>query len=253
MKNQNTQPNINLADAINANSTSHKSSKRLYLIGAVVLIGLGLWIYSSTSSQGDSDTPRFNTQALSAGDIRLTVTATGNLEPTNEVSVGSEISGKATEVYVDTNDVVSKGQALAQLDTSTLENQLKASRASLESAKANLSQSKATLKEAEATLARQKELHRISDGRIPSKSDLAATEAAEERARASVLSSQAAISEAEAEVETRASDLSKATIRSPSDGIVLSRSIEPGQTVAASFNTPELFVIAEDLSQMKHV
>lgn len=251
MKNQNTQPNINLADAINANSTSHKSSKRLYLIGAVVLIGLGLWIYSSTSSQGDSDTPRFNTQALSAGDIRLTVTATGNLEPTNEVSVGSEISGKATEVYVDTNDVVSKGQALAQLDTSTLENQLKASRASLESAKANLSQSKATLKEAEATLARQKELHRISDGRIPSKSDLAATEAAEERARASVLSSQAAISEAEAEVETRASDLSKATIRSPSDGIVLSRSIEPGQTVAASFNTPELFVIAEDLSQMK--
>lgn len=251
MKNQNYQPNIDLAEAINVNGTPHKSRKGLFIIGGVVLLGLGLWIYSSMSSQVDGNAPRFTTQAISKGDIRLTVTATGNLEPTNEVSVGSEISGRAIEVYVDTNDVVSKGQALAQLDTSTLENQLKASRASLESAKANLSQSEATLKEAEATLARQQELQRISDGRIPSKSDLATTEAAAERAQASVLSAQAAINESEAEVETRESDLSKATIHSPTDGIVLSRSIEPGQTVAASFSTPELFVIAEDLSKMK--
>jgi len=251
MKNQNTQANTSLAEAINANGTPHKSRKRLYIIGGVVLLGLLVWIYSSISSQNNSDAPRFITQAITKGDIRLTVTATGNLEPTNEVSVGSELSGRTTEVYVDTNDVVTKGQALAQLDTRTLENQLTASRAALESAKAGLSEAIATLKEAEATSERQQELQRISDGRIPSRADLATTMAAEERARASVLSAQAAISEAQATIETRETDLSRATIRSPTDGIVLSRSIEPGQTVAASFSTPELFVIAEDLSKMK--
>lgn len=251
MKNQNTQINTTLAEAINANGSKHKSKKSLYIIGGAVLLGLAFWMFSSLSTQDNGNAPRFITQAIQKGDIRLTVTATGNLEPTNEVSVGSELSGRAVEVFVDTNDVVSEGQALARLDTSTLENQLKASRAALESAKASLSQADATLKEAEATSARQQELQRISEGRIPSKADLATTQAAEERARASVLSAQAAISEAEAAVETRESDLSKATIRSPTDGIVLSRSIEPGQTVAASFSTPELFVIAEDLSKMK--
>lgn len=251
MKDKAIHSKTELAEAIHVGGTTHTSRKRLYLVAGVLLLGVALWLFFGLRSQAQSGGPSFVTQAIKRADIRLTVTATGNLEPTNEVSVGSELSGTTVEVYVDTNDRVTKGQVLARLDTRTLENQLKASRAALKSAQAKLSQSQATLKEAEATLARQQELQQISDGRIPSKADLATTEAAAERARADVLSAQAAINEAEAEIETRENDLSKASIRSPTDGIVLSRSIEPGQTVASSFNTPELFVIAEDLSQMK--
>ncbi|MDQ8182143.1 efflux RND transporter periplasmic adaptor subunit [Pelagicoccus sp. SDUM812005] len=251
MKATQNHSNTELAEAINAGRPTRSPRKRIIVIASVLLLGIALWVALGKRAQANPGGPSFVTQEIKRGDIRLTVTATGNLEPTNEVSVGSELSGTTVEVYVDSNDSVEKGQVLARLDTRTLENQLKASRAALESAKARLTQSKATLKEAEATLARQQELQRISDGRIPSKADLAATEAAAERARADVLSAQAAISEAEADVETRENDLSKASIVSPIDGVVLSRSIEPGQTVASSFSTPELFVIAEDLSEMK--
>lgn len=251
MKAQNINPNTELAQIIQDSAPSSASKKRLYLIVGVLVLGVAVWYLLGLRSQASNLGPNFTTQEIKRGEIRLTVTATGNLEPTNEVSVGSELSGTTVEVYVDSNDRVTKGQALARLDTSTLENQLKVSRAALESAQADLSVSQATLKEAEATLARQQELQRISDGRLPSKSDLATTEAAAVRARANVSSAKAAISEAEATIETREYDLSKATIHSPTDGIVLSRSIEPGQTVAASFSTPELFVIAEDLSKMK--
>ncbi|MGZ0656316.1 efflux RND transporter periplasmic adaptor subunit [Coraliomargarita sp. W4R72] len=251
MKEPNNQSTTDLAQAIEAANPHHHSKKRYYIIGIVLLLGLGLWYFLGQRSQANARGPSFSTQEITRGDIRLTVTATGNLEPTNEVSVGSELSGTTVEVYVDTNDQVTKGQTLARLDTTTLDNQLKASRAALESAKANLTQSQASLKEAEATLARQQELQRLSGGSLPSKADFATTEAAAERARADLLSSKAAISQAQADVETREYDLSKAIIRAPTDGIVLSRSIEVGQTVAASFTTPELFVIAEDLSEMK--
>jgi HlyD family secretion protein len=251
MKDPHQAPTTEMAQAIEAASTHHGSKKRYYVIGIVLLIGLGLWYFIGQRSQANGQGTSFKTQEIKRGEIRLTVTATGNLEPTNEVSVGSELSGTTVEVYVDTNDVVTKDQPLARLDTTTLENQLKSSRAALESAKAKLSQSQASLKEAEATLARQQALQKLSGGSLPSKADFATTEAAAERARADVLSAAAAISEAEATVETREYDLSKAIIRAPTDGVVLSRSIEVGQTVAASFTTPELFVIAEDLSEME--
>lgn len=247
---QNT-PNSDLAQAIQAGSSQHKSKKFLYLLGIIVIIGIGFWLYRNMRTNTENGRPHFTTQPIQSGDISLTITATGNLEPTNEVSVGSELSGTTLEVYVDSNDHVVKGQKLARLDTSTLENQLKASRAALESAKANLAVTEATRKEAEASLARQRELNRISDGRIPSNAELATSEAAAERAKANVLSAQAAQIEAEAQIEINESNLAKGIIHSPTDGIVLSRSIEPGQTVASSFTTPELFVIAENLSSMK--
>lgn len=247
---QNT-PEIDLAQAIHVGSSQHKSKKFFYVLGIIVLTGIGLWLYRSIQSAPEGGHPHFNTQSIEKGDIRLTITATGNLEPTNEVTVGSELSGTTLEVYVETNDHVVKGQQLARLDTSTLENQLKASRAALESANANVVVAEATRKEAEATLERQQKLHAISEGRIPSSADLATTEAAAERARADVLSAQAAVIEAKAQIEINESDVAKGIIRSPTDGVVLSRSIEPGQTVASSFTTPELFLIAEDLSSMK--
>ncbi|CAA6676710.1 MULTISPECIES: efflux RND transporter periplasmic adaptor subunit [unclassified Lentimonas] len=240
-----------LAEAIQAGNSQHKSKKFIYLCILCVLLGAGFWLYRSMQTSPGDARPQLTTQPIQRGDIRLTITATGNLEPTNEVSVGSELSGTTLEVYVDSNDRVVKGQQLARLDTSTLENQLKASRAALESTKAKVVEAEATRKEAAATLARQKELHRVSEGRIPSNAELATSEAAAERAKSAVLSAQAAVVEAEAQIEINESDLAKGIIRSPTDGVVLSRSIEPGQTVASSFTTPELFVIAEDLTSMK--
>lgn len=193
----------------------------------------------------------FVTEPLKRGDISLTITATGNLEPTNEVTVGSELSGTTLEVYVDTNDRVTKGQPLAKLDTTKLSQQTAASRAAVVSAKAKVAQSEATLKESEADLARQQELHRLSEGKVPSASELATAVATAERAKADLLSAQAAVGEAEAQVLINESDLAKAVIKSPIDGIVLTRDLEPGQTVAASFTAPELFVIAEKLEHMK--
>jgi HlyD family secretion protein len=251
MKDPNNQSTIDLGQAIQAGSPKHNSKKRYYAIGIVLLLGLGLWYYLGQRAQAQSSGPSFRTQEIQRGDIRLTVTATGNLEPTNEVSVGSELSGTTVEVYVDTNDIVTKGQPLARLDTVTLENLLKSSQAAVESAKANLIQKQATLKEAEATLARQQELQRLSGGSLPSKADFATTVAAVERAKADIISAQAAISEAEADVVMKEDNLSKALILSPTNGVILSRSIEVGQTVAASYSTPELFVVAEDLSEME--
>jgi HlyD family secretion protein len=251
MKDPNNQSTIDLGQAIEAGSPKHNSKKRYYAIALILLLGLGTWYFLAQRSKAQSRGPSFNTQAVKRGDIRLTVTATGNLEPTNEVTVGTELSGTTVEVYVDTNDLVTKGQPLARLDTVTLENLLKSSKAALESAKAELVQSQASLKEAEATLARQKELQRLSGGTLPSKADFAATVAEAERAKADIITAQAAISEAEADVATKEDNLSKALIVSPTKGIVLSRSIEVGQTVAASYSTPELFVVAEDLSEME--
>lgn len=240
-----------LARTIENGRASKGRKNRYIVIATLILIGIGSYLSFRTQARAGSSMPTFITEPISKGDIAVSITVTGNLEPTNEVSVGSELSGTTREVYVDSNDQVTAGQALARLDTVTLENQLRAARAALESAQANLALKEATLKEAEATLKRQFELSSLSGGAVPSEADLAATEATAERARAEVLSAKAAISESEATVDTRENDLSKAIIRAPSDGIVLSRSIEPGQTVASSFTTPELFVIAEDLSKMK--
>lgn len=231
------------------------SRKRLWprLLMFAVIIGLGVWAWTwwKERQAAANAGPGFVTQPVTLGNLELTVTATGNLEPTNEVTVGSELSGTTLEVYVDTNDKVTKGQPLAKLDTTKLAQQTEASRASVISAKARVEQAKATLAESNATLARQQELHRLSDGKIPSKADLDAAVASADRAKADLASAEAAVGEAEAQVRINESDLGKSIIRSPIDGIVLTRSLEPGQTVAASFQAPELFVIAERLEQMK--
>ena len=152
---------------------------------------------------------------------------------------------------MDTNDHVTKGQPLAKLDTTKLSQQTAISRASVNSAKAKITQAEATVKESKAILARQQELHRISGGKIPSKADLDSAIATAERAAADLLNAQAAALETEAQVRINENDLAKALIKSPIDGIVLKRSLEPGQTVAASFTAPELFIIAENLEHMK--
>ncbi len=240
-----------LAAIVQAGGRSRNSRFRFILTLAVLILGLAGWFWWSRAAQAHNQTAQFATEPLRRGDLSLTITATGNLEPTNKVTIGSELSGTALEVYVDTNDQVTKGEPLAKLDNHKLTQQTERSRASLNSAKARVKQAAATLKESETSLGRLRELHRLSGGKAPSKAELDTAIAAAERAQADVTSAQAAVAEAEAEVRANETDLAKAIIRSPIDGVVLTRSLEPGQTVAASFTAPELFVIAENLSQMK--
>lgn len=242
---------VDLAAVVQAASPGRHTKRYALIATAAILLGLGGWLWWSRQSAARNQAPAYTTEAVRRGSLSLTITATGNLEPTNKVTVGSELSGTTLEVYVDINDRVTKGQPLAKLDTTKLTHQTAGSRAALASAQAKVVQAEATLKETAAALVRQQELRRISGGKIPAQADLDSTTATAERARADLLSAQAAVSEAEAQIRINENDLSKAIIKSPIDGIVLTRSIEPGQTVAASLSAPELFVIAEKLEHMK--
>ncbi len=183
--------------------------------------------------------------------MQVQVTATGNLAPTNEVSVGSELSGLIDKVLVEENDHVVKGQALAQIDTEKLVDAINRSKAALDSARASVQQQQATVDQSKATLSRQEEVSRISGGKVPSKTELDGARADYQRAVANLAVSRANVNTAAAQLSTDQTNLDRATIRSPVTGVILSREIEPGQTVAASFNTPTLFLLAEDLSKME--
>ena len=242
---------VDLAAAIKSGGPGKHTKLWIVTVLIAVALGVGAWFWWRKIEQAKNQAPPYATEALKRGDITLTITATGNLVPTNEVTVGSELSGTALEVYADINDRVTKGQPLAKLDTSKLTQQTASSRAAVQAAQASVTQAEATAKESEATLARQQELQRLSGGKVPSKLDLDTAIATTDRAHANLLSAQAAVAQAQAQVLINESDLAKAIVKSPIDGIVLTRSIEPGQTVAASFTAPQLFIIAEKLERMK--
>ncbi|HEY9199385.1 MAG TPA: efflux RND transporter periplasmic adaptor subunit [Gammaproteobacteria bacterium] len=215
------------------------------LAGLALLAGL-LW----RLGMDDAD-PQYRTQAATRGDLTTLVTATGNLEPTNQVDVGVEVSGTVASVEVDDNDPVQVGQVLARLDTSRLEAQVRKSEAALQSARARVAQMQATQTETGNNLSRLQRMHKNTGGKIPSEQDLDTAQASFTRAQTEVASARAAVAEAEATLKLNQTDLDKAVIRSPIDGIVLTRTVEPGQTLAASFQAPVLFTLAEDLTRME--
>jgi HlyD family secretion protein len=202
-------------------------------------------------ARNNAETMHFTTQPVARGDITLIVSATGNLEPTNQVDVGSELSGIIETVYIDHNDRVTVGQVLAKLDTDKLEAKVVQSKAALEAANAQVLQAQATLTESRVALQRLKKAHELSGGKVVSAYDLDAAEAAFVRARADEASARAQVAKAQATLDADETDLAKALIRSPINGVVLSRAVEPGQTVAASLQAPVLFTLAEDLTKME--
>ncbi|HZU51241.1 MAG TPA: efflux RND transporter periplasmic adaptor subunit [Sphingomicrobium sp.] len=193
----------------------------------------------------------YATAPIERHDLDVTITATGNLAPTVQVNVGSEESGLVDKVYVQNNDHVVKGQPLAQLDLSRLRDALVQSQATLQAALATVAQDRATVAQTKATLSRQEEVYRVSGGKVPSKTELDTARADYARAIANVAQAQAQVAQARANVSTNRTNLAKGTIYAPVTGVVLSRQVEPGQTVAASFNVATLFTIAQDLSNMK--
>ena len=219
-----------------------------WAIGAVVLI---LLVVGVKSCFGGAKETSYATQPVKMGNMEVHVTATGNIKPTDQVTVGSEISGLITKVLVDENDHVVQGQPLAQIDPVKLIDAINRAQASLDSARASVLQAEATAGQSKAQLARQEEVFRISGGKVPSKTELDTARADYARAQANVAVAKASVSSAIAQLNSARTDMSKSTIQSPVTGVILSRQVDVGQTVAASFNTPTLFLIAKDLSSME--
>jgi HlyD family secretion protein len=195
--------------------------------------------------------PSYVTEPASKGNLTLTVTATGTLQPTRSVNIGSELSGTVLRVLVDVNDQVKQGQVMVELDTAKLSDQVTRSHAALASANAQLAQAGATVQESSASLARLEEVAKLSGGKVPSKTELDSARAASARAVAAELSARANVDSARASLATDETNLSKASIRSPIDGVVLTRSVDPGNAVAASLQAVTLFTVAENLRQMR--
>ncbi|WP_394653082.1 efflux RND transporter periplasmic adaptor subunit [uncultured Sphingomonas sp.] len=224
---------------------------RRYAKWAVIIVGivlLGLLV--SRCFRGDA-APEYSTQAAKSGDLTVSVSATGKLAPTNQVTVGSQLSGLVTRVVVDVNDRVVAGQALALIDPEQIDDQIRASQAQIAANQAQVAQARATVAESQAQLKRLEEVYRLSNKRVPSEAELQTGRANYSRAVAALRAAQANVTAAQAQLAQSQTQRQRAIIRSPVSGVVLARAVDPGQTVAASFNTPTLFVIAEDLSKMK--
>ena len=220
-------------------------------LGVAVLALAGGGIYYWQSHQRASTAPVYVTEEVRRGNLTLSVSANGTLQPTRAVTIGSELSGTVRSVRVDVNDKVKKGQVLVELDTAKLDAQVQRSRASLAAAQARQAQAQATTKEAQAGFARLQEVARLSGGKVPSAAELDSGQATLDRARADEASARAAVDDARAALSTDVTNLSKASIRSPIDGVVLTRTVEPGNAVAASLQAVTLFTLAEDLTRLR--
>lgn len=214
----------------------------LFILSAIAIIWLLL------PGNDEKQTMQFVSAEVIRGDLTVTVTATGSLEPLNQVEVGSEISGTIETVHVDFNDRVKKGHILARLNTDEQKARVVQARAAREVAEARVEQAAATVLETELELQRCQKLSK--QGLCPPQ-DLNSAQAAYARAKAEQASAKAQVSQSRATLDVEQTRLAKAVIRSPIDGIVLKRQIEPGQTVAASLQAPVLFTLAENLTQME--
>ena len=212
-----------------------------------VLIGAGAYGYQYWSSQSVTKIV-YSSEAATISDMVVEVSASGTLQPLTKVDVSSEQSGVVREVRFTENAVVKKGDVLAVLDTTTLSAQVERAKATVTASKARIADAKTTLKELEQSLERAKSLK--ARGTL-SVQDLEGSVAKRDRAESSVLSAEAELAVSQADLKVQQAALAKSTIYAPIDGVILTRSIDPGQTVAASLSAPVLFIIAEDLKRMK--
>ena len=220
-------------------------------LGVAVLLAAGGGLYYWQSQQRAKAAPVYVTEEVRRGNLTLNVSANGTLQPTRAVTIGSELSGTVRNVLVDVNDKVKKGQVLVELDTAKLDAQVLRSRASLAAAQARLAQAAAPTKEAQAGFGRLQEVARLSGGKVPSAAELDSGRATLDRAHADEASARASVDDARAALSTDVTNLSKASIRSPINGVVLTRTVEPGNAVAASLQAVTLFTLAEDLTRLR--
>ena len=217
------------------------------LVLAVVAGGAAfLWIKKPWAK---GETPvTFSTVTVSKGNIAAQVTASGTLSAVGTVQVGAQVSGKIVELHADFNDKVKKGQVLAKLDESVLKAQIEQMQAAYDLSVANLKKAQVTAKNAKVQLDRQKSLH---DQQLVAGATVDQFQVDYDTDLAQIAAAQADVSRSAANLKQARTNLSYATIYSPTDGVVLSRAVDVGQTVAASLQAPTLFTIAEDLARMQ--
>ena len=209
-----------------------KGKKKLWIaICAAVVVILILWLAIGGKKE---EKVTFETEKVQMGDVHTTITATGTIEPVTSVTVGTQVSGIVAHLYVDYNSIVKKGQVIAELDKTNLTSELAA-------AKANLSSEQSNLDFQQANFNRYQTLYNKG---LVSAHDY-------ENARLTYFQAREKVASARQTVAKAQTNLGYATITSPIDGVVLNKAVEEGQTVASSFNTPELFVIAQDLTNMR--
>lgn len=209
-----------------------KGNKKLWIaICTAVVVILILWLAIGGKKE---EKVTFETEKVQMGDVHTTITATGTIEPVTSVTVGTQVSGIVAHLYVDYNSIVKKGQVIAELDKTNLTSELAA-------AKANLSSEQSNLDFQQANFNRYQTLYNKG---LVSAHDY-------ENARLTYFQAREKVASARQTVAKAQTNLGYATITSPIDGVVLNKAVEEGQTVASSFNTPELFVIAQDLTNMR--
>ena len=213
------------------NKNMLKNKKVWMGVGAIAIIALIVWLLSGEKKE---EKVTFETYKVERQNIHTSITATGTIEPVTSVTVGTQVSGIVSKLYVDYNSVVKKGQVSAELDKTNLTSELK-------TAKANLTSAQSTLNYETSNYNRYKTLY---DKGLVSANDYESALLSYRKAQETVHSAHESVAKAQ-------TNLGYATITSPIDGVVLSKSVEEGQTVAASFNTPELFTIAQDLTDMR--
>lgn len=224
-----------------------KISKVWILVAIVVVLAVVAFLLSGNKKK---EQVQFNTAEVAPANIVNTVSATGTIEPVTSVTVGTQVSGIVSKLYVDYNSVVKKGQVIAELDKSNLTSELNSAKASLEQSKASLASAESSLSYQTANFRRNKALYQKG---LISGNDYESARLSYQTALANVSSARDQVASAQEQVKKAQTNLSYATITSPIDGIVLSKSVEEGQTVAASFSTPTLFTIAKDLTNMQVV
>ena len=216
-------------------------------VGVVVIVAVAAFLLSGGKKKEEVN---FKTEKVAKVNILNSITATGTIEPVNEVTVGTQVSGIVSKLYVDYNSVVKKGQVIAELDKSNLMSQLN-------TAKAQLSQAQASLRSAQSDLAYQKANYNryktLYQKGLISANDYETARLSYQTSQQTVVSRKDQVVSAQEEVSRAQTNLSYATITSPIDGIVVSKSVEEGQTVNANMSTPDLFTIAQDLTNMQVV
>ncbi len=240
-----------ITTTLGLDASSGKKKHLLRWIISLMLLFIAVFGFIKWNGTKNEVKTQYKTQEARRGDLTITVTATGNIEPTNKVQVGSELSGIIDTVNVDYNAQVTVGEQLAKLDTSRLDAEVLQAKAALTSAQAKVLQARATITETRNQLERIREVRKLSSDKAVSRQDLDSAQAALDRALADEAAAKASVQQAQAALSTTQTDLSKAVIRSPVNGVVLTRSVDPGQTVAASLQAPVLFTLAEDLTRME--
>ena len=241
-------PDINATLSLDKAGRSSKGARKLGFWIVVAALAGAAWFGWSAYSSSSTVAKTYASDPAAKTDLVIEVSATGTLQPLTQVDVSSEQSGVIREVRVSENQFVKKGDVLLILDTTTLSAQVERAEAGVKASKAQIADAQTSLKEAEQTLARAQLLK--ARGTV-SQQDYDSALAKRDRATSAVTSAEAALSVSEAELKVQQAALAKSTIYAPIDGIVLTRSADPGQTVAASLSAPVLFVIAEDLKRMK--